>query len=235
MKRTLAILLGAVATLAVSGAAQATTINGPDVGGKTGEVFEVFGGTVPDYAQHLTGFDDIAIGSILNKNIPLSATATLSGRSLGLPGGSVGIVGPGANHQLSLSAGTNGTVEADFTLTKPAHYFGFQFAEDDNGIPDAGSITFFGTGGQTLGILSLDSIKGDVTDNGDGTFFANFTSNFPITSIAFDLTGQGAKLLVDQVAISNVPIPAALPLFGAAIAGLGAMGKRRRNKAALAA
>jgi hypothetical protein len=231
MKRTLAILLTTAATLAVSSAAQATTISGFP-GFADHEVFDVFGGATPNYAHSLTNFDGAKTGSIVGKSTALTG-ATLTGRVLGV-GPSAKISSTRGDGELDLASGVAGTAEATFTLSQPAHYFGFSFESDNGlfGVTGANTITLFGTSGQILGTLSAEQLEALGSKNKDGSYYANITSNLPIGSIAFDSTGVGAKFEIDDVSVSSVPVPAALPLFGAAIAGLGVMSKRRRRKAA---
>jgi hypothetical protein len=71
--------------------------------------------------------------------------------------------------------------------------------------------------------------QGDFDNNNGGQFYSHLFAN--ITSLAFDNSGTG-NLRIDN--ISAVPIPAALPLFGSALAGLGFIARRRNSKRAMA-
>jgi hypothetical protein len=227
MKRFLATLLGAAAVmLTVSGAAQATIISGS----ATNEVFDVFGGAAPDYTHSLTTFsDNKQNGSIINKSVNLTAMGGSVNASLS---GSAGGFGSGASiggGKLMLTSGF-GAASATFSLSQPAHYFGFDFSTGN--VFSGESVTFFGTSGQTLGVFDIATLEKDGSKLNDGSYFANITSNLPIGSVIFNTTGVGGKFVIDNISVSSVPVPAALPLFGAAIAGLGAMNGRRRRKAA---
>lgn len=226
MKRFLATLLGAAAVmLTVSSAAQATIISGS----ATNEVFDVFGGAAPDYTHSLTTFsDNKQNGSIIGKTVSLTATggsvnASLSGSSLGFGGGSANISGG----KLMLTSGNFGSTSATFSLSQPAHYFGFDFSVGNFFSEE--SVTFLGTSGQTLGVFDISTLEKDGSKLNDGSYFANITSNLPIGSVIFKAAGSGGKFIIDNISVSSVPVPAALPLFGAAIAGLGAMNGRRRK------
>jgi len=223
VRRTSLPVAFAVATFALSAAAHATIISGT----AANEVFDVFGGAAPDYAQSLTTFSDSALNGNLNgRTVNLqttggSITASLSGQNGGFGNVSIG------NGTLTVSSEINPAF-ATFTLSQPAHYFGFDF----RGIVND-SVSFFDTSGQALGSLSILQLSQNVSKLDDGSYFANITSNLPIGSIVFRVSGggPGATLVLDDISVASVPLPAALPLFGAAVAGLGMIGKRRRNKA----
>jgi len=227
MKRLLATLLGAAAAMLIaSSAANATIITGT----AAHEVFDVFGGTAPNYTHSLTTFSDSKLNGNLNgKSVNLKASAgsinaSLSGASASVGGGvSIG------NGKLNLSTGFGGTSSATFTLSQPAHYFGFDFSVGN--FVSGESVSFYGVKGQLLGSLSADLLEKDGSKLNSSTYFANITSNLPISSVVFNTTGVGGSFSIDNISVSSVPVPAALPLFGAAIAGLGAMNGRRRSKA----
>ncbi len=63
-----------------------------------------------------------------------------------------------------------------------------------------------------------------------GTTYAYFTSTTPFTTVLFASSQNSFEF--DNVSVSAVPLPAALPLFGAALAGLGVMRRRRIRKTA---
>ena len=64
-----------------------------------------------------------------------------------------------------------------------------------------------------------------------------FGSDFSALGLAGDVFGFGfndTQFYVETMTVSAVPLPAALPLFGAALLGMAVLGRRRRNKATLA-
>ncbi len=63
-----------------------------------------------------------------------------------------------------------------------------------------------------------------------GTTYAYFTSTTPFTTVLFASSHNSFEF--DDVSVSAVPLPAALPLFGVALAGLGVMRRRRVRKPA---
>ncbi len=96
----------------------------------------------------------------------------------------------------------------------------------------------FGGAGLVIGSWT-GSVLGDIAghnsfyleiagiDVGNPTFFAAFYSIDGLTNTYFG-TNTGTLDLVSQT--STVPLPAALPLFGTALAGLGGVGWLRRRK-----
>ena len=226
MKRTFAIVLGAAAVLALSGAAQASTITL----GTGKEVLQGWTGNSPDYAHSLDlGNNTDLTKHTVNLHASHSISATLSGKASGQLGYGSSI----SNGSLDLNSGLGkGTATAtfDFSLAQPAHYFGFEWNDASSG----DTVTFYGVDDKTiLAVVDGTDLMGK---SKDGSYYANFTSNLPIGKIVLSATGSGLgnKFEVNCVTVSAVPVPAALPLFGAAVAGLGAMGKRRRRKAAAA-
>ena len=234
MKRILATLLGAAVTLAVSGAAQAATIPADEVL----DAWYSHSNDTPAYAHSLTNFDSIRnntrLGTTKSSTIDLtgSISATLTGSDARIVKGSQNSFGfnstalPGDNtNYLAIDSGGSAT----FTLSQPAHYFGFEWGSVDS----FNAVSFY-DGSTLLGTITGLNLPSDGGNSGPiDAYYANFTSNLPITKIV--MSSKGNAFEVDNISISSVPVPAALPLFGAAIAGLGAMGKRRRNKAAVAA
>ena len=103
------------------------------------------------------------------------------------------------------------------------------FAGDGGGDTDSWSLEIFDAvvGGNSLGIL----------------FSGDFTGN-PYVGLAFNIagilraeanwTGTVAGIGFDDLSFNAVPLPAALPLFGTALAGMGLLGWRRKRKAAAA-
>jgi len=242
MKRTIAFLLGAAALVAASNAAQAVTISASN------EVLDNWYSadnvTKPDYAHKLADFDGRGLnGTILTTKGKHPNSVSLTGTGTGginavLTGDNARIVS-GNNNTSSFNStkpfndNTNYLAvdsggQAIFTLSKPAHYFGFEWGSVDT----FNTVQFF-DGDKLLATLTGKDVTTHGGTTGDlDTYYANFTSNLPITKVVMKSNGNAFE--VDNVYVSSVPIPAALPLFGAAVAGLGAMGKRRRRKAAAA-
>lgn len=75
------------------------------------------------------------------------------------------------------------------------------------------------------GATQIESIILTATD---GPVFSHLFTN--ITSLVFHNSGTG-NVRVDDIVVSAVPIPATLPLFGAALAGLAVMRRRRSAQA----
>ncbi len=114
-----------------------------------------------------------------------------------------------------------------FTFTSPTPIFGINMVDAlDTGV--AGSLTFststgaIGTVAPTSGLANANVLFFGITD---------FMT--PFTSISFtDTLGTDGVAFDDAYAqVSAVPLPAALPLFLSALAGLGLMGWRRRADA----
>ena len=78
--------------------------------------------------------------------------------------------------------------------------------------------------------------SGDMIDIGiDGTFatyalVANFTT--PLTGMTFDFKYNNEQFYIQEFTVTIVPLPAALPLFLSALAGLAFIGRRRGRQAA---
>jgi len=133
-----------------------------------------------------------------------------------------------------LSVYDNG--RATFTLTNGASAFGIEWGSVDL----SNSLSFYGKQGQLLGTVTgqdiVNSLANVNTTGGPGsgtnwgpggTIFANIGSSAQIYSVVAG-SGQNSFEIGN---VSAVPLPAALPLFGAALAGLGAFGFARRRKA----
>jgi hypothetical protein len=127
---------------------------------------------------------------------------------------------------------------ATFTLTSGASQFGIEWGSVDT----SNTLSFYGKGGSFLGTISGSNIvstlpgvnttggPGEGTNwNPGGTIFADIISSAPICSI---VVGSGQNSFeFGNAAVSAVPLPGALPMFGAVIAGLAGFGFARRRKA----
>ncbi|HIJ63057.1 MAG TPA: hypothetical protein HPQ04_10245 [Rhodospirillaceae bacterium] len=75
-------------------------------------------------------------------------------------------------------------------------------------------------------IFSVASLNGAfaIGENNDGSWSGLFSNASTTTWPGYEFTGNAS--------ISAVPLPAALPMFGAALVGLGGLARRRAKKAA---
>jgi hypothetical protein len=87
--------------------------------------------------------------------------------------------------------------------------------------------------GDSNNLLSNIAAVGDYGTTGWSTYSfvatANFTNLFFIISNSGD-TAADSSLYIDNVTVTNTPIPAAVWLFGSALTGLVGIGKRRQTK-----
>ncbi len=81
-----------------------------------------------------------------------------------------------------------------------------------------------------------DTFDGKISIQIDGMGFALFdlTNIFttPLTGSTFDFKYYNNEFYISSVAVTQVPLPAALPLFLSALAGLAFVGRRRGRRAA---
>lgn len=232
MFRKLSILLAVVTTSLICTAAEAATI--------TSGVWHLDASSdssgFTNYSHSLADFDALAT----NSAIGTSALPTP------LPGGTLygsktfirqGTTATYAAPWLSTPA-PNGSVDntnylsvqlggvATFSLDKAAHYFGFLWGSVDK----YNAITFLGAGDKLLASFTGADLPQSVGNRTlGGTFYANFTSSAEIMKVV--LTSGLNAFELDNVRVAAVPVPAALPLFGAALAGLGLVARRRRMAA----
>ncbi len=61
---------------------------------------------------------------------------------------------------------------------------------------------------------------------------ASFTSSTDLTNHIFDFKYYDTQFYISSLTVTAVPLPAALPLFLSALAGLGLMGWRRKRATA---
>ncbi|QIE57487.1 PEP-CTERM sorting domain-containing protein [Pikeienuella piscinae] len=130
---------------------------------------------------------------------------------------------------------SNSTMAQDLVLDSGRYNLEFYYS------PRNGDVGSNGIGFSVIDGLSNSLLLGEVTgpDANSSTsvglwtlITASFTvasDNTPIT-LGFSATGTANTLggLIDDISVSAVPVPAALPLFLTAIAGLGFASRRRR-------
>lgn len=103
------------------------------------------------------------------------------------------------------------------------------------------SIDVLDIGGATLSLFFANNLLADINvpgvggssnggdDNRSGTFVLDSQfANLVIDRFVFTLGNSGA---IDNIVVSQVPVPAALPLLGAALAAFGLMSRRRAKLA----
>jgi hypothetical protein len=130
----------------------------------------------------------------------------------------------------STSQGNNWT--ASFSLAnKTATTFDIVW-----GSPSGGNSVTLLSKGTAVGTVNLSSV--DQNQNSIGSFpnaqiagqFYQISSSTAFDTVVFgNQTGGGFELATN---VSAVPLPAALPMFGAALAGMGAFARRRKAKKA---
>lgn len=121
------------------------------------------------------------------------------------------------NEYVAISGGSSLT----FTFTGPASYLGFLWGTVD----DFNTATFY-DGDTVVGSFS----GADLLDPPDGVsaIYANFYAvGGTFTSVV--LASGGNSFEFDNVRVAATPLPAALGLFGMAVAGMGVLGVKRRR------
>jgi hypothetical protein len=224
MKLTVATLIAAVMAVAASSAANAaavtlTTSTGP-IGGAQVETFDELGLGVPAANQSLAGIGGATL-NVTGSHVP----EIVNGSSSGNYAAPFPVSGVDTTNYLSVFGGGKATI----TLAKSANYLGLLWGSVDT----YNTIQFLDGADNVLTTFTGNDFA---VNNGNqglaGTFYANFFSNVPFLKVV--LTSSANSFEVDNIAISSVPLPAALPLFGAALAGMGAIGRKRRKAQAAA-
>jgi hypothetical protein len=165
-----------------------------------------------------------------------AGTLTLNGAQIvnGSASGDYAAPNPGvADATNYVSVYNNGA--ATFSLTHGAGGLGIEWGSVDT----SNSLSFYGKTGNLLGTITgqdiVNTLAGVNTTGGPGagtnwgpggTIYADIVSSAQIYSV---VAGSGQNSFeFDNV--SAVPLPAALPLFGAALAALGGFGFRMRRR-----
>lgn len=95
---------------------------------------------------------------------------------------------------------------------------------------NASSATLFDSFSALFGSNTLVSISNKPSI--DPTVYSGiFTATSASTTVALNVLNIPGYWVVRDISVAAVPLPAALPMFGAALAGLGGLGWRRRKAA----
>jgi hypothetical protein len=187
--------------------------------------------TGPLAGSSLETFDELGLGTPA-ANTPLNGLggATLSvsnaqivqGSSAGNYAAPFPVSGVDKTHYLSVFGGGTATI----TLAHAATNLGLLWGSVDR----YNTISFLDGADNVLATFTGNDFA---VNNGDqslaGTYYANISSDIAFLKVV--LTSTSNSFEVDNIAISAVPLPAALPLFGAALAGMSFVGRKRRKAA----
>jgi hypothetical protein len=222
MKLSVAILVGAVLAVAAASAANAATVvldtshTGP-LAGSSVETFDGLALGTPAADTPLTGIG----GATLN----VSNAQIVKGSSSGQYAAPFPVGGVDKTNYLSVFGGGSATI----TLAHAATNLGLLWGSVDR----YNSISFLDGADNVLATFTGDDFAvNDGNQSLAGTYYANISSDVAFLKVI--LTSASNSFEVDNIAISAVPLPAALPLFGAALAGMGVVGRKRRKAAAAA-
>lgn len=139
------------------------------------------------------------------------------------------------NGNRSYCTGCNGSLELGFTTTSIGTSDGvYGVGLDYRNQTTVPYFAFVMFGDGTTGNFGLQS--SNAPDDGSLDFFFGITSNLLIKSIHLGLSGGGTTqdgyFQMDNLtigAVSAIPLPAALPLYGAGLGLLGLLGWRKRK------
>jgi hypothetical protein len=127
---------------------------------------------------------------------------------------------------MTIYGGDNFHSKATISLSAGAHYFGFDWGTIDT----KNSVSLLDKFDNILATFTgADFLTASGGTDHVSNFYANFTSPNEIWKVIFTSANQNS-FEIDNVNVSAVPVPAALPMFGAVLAGLfGVQARRRRN------
>jgi hypothetical protein len=150
---------------------------------------------------------------------------------------------PGATYQVNFAFNDNGSISVNGTALCPGGN-GAQCAGSSDSNQEARVLIINSVGGlefendfSTAGVCGgpLGSRTWCTADQVFGTTTEQFTATGTRSYIVIEGYGATGYNNFDAVSVSAVPLPGALPLFGSAIVGIGALTRRRAMKSAKAA
>ncbi|NDC41006.1 MAG: hypothetical protein EBZ77_05570 [Chitinophagia bacterium] len=187
-------------------------------------------GPAPAYANYLTTFDSIPVGTHSGTFSMPAGSFTLTSHSHIVQGSAPTYAKPYQDNTRYASINTNGSIT--FNLSHNMHYMGLLWGSVDtynaldfyrNGVL-LGSVT----GAQIIAAAGL--IAGN--QGAFGTVYTNITSEWMFNKVV--ARSSNIAFEFDDVRFSTVPLPAALPMFASLVLGGGLMGRRRRKALAAA-
>lgn len=122
---------------------------------------------------------------------------------------------------------TAGLSPVALNLTGDMQYFGLLWGTVDS----YNTISFYDGATLVASYTGSDiAAKAGVVDTGSAVVYANFWADAGETFDRVVFESSQNSFEFDNVRVAPTPLPAALGLFGSAIAGMGALGLRRRRK-----
>jgi hypothetical protein len=161
--------------------------------------------------------------------LALAAASTAGATNLGIVGGPLWTLNGDGTYSEAIkgSATKTGTLNVyTFDLTTPATFY--DVAVTGNTLKSGNAVSGYHFDLIGPGVNDILTSTGKVADFSETISLA--PGVYTIDLVGFATKPTGAATFGGTVDISPVPLPAALPLFGSVLAGLGFYGWRRRNK-----
>ena len=173
----------------------------------------------PSAVSHTGSYDEHVTGNTSSRTSPFSDDSTYYD-SVGADGKAtfgLGLTSP--PEDLFRAAYTNGPASSTFGIGSGTFTFVW-------GTPDSYNNLFFYSGGNLV-----DQVMGGSgsPNNGSGSYLATVSGLGNYDTVVFQSVGQNA---FEFAAVSPVPLPASLPMFGAAVLVLGGLRFAFRGRAA---